>query len=174
MDNPQIIALVALAPLLVSILSLIVSLRSSAIAHRARKFAEAVHQDNQRAAIFRSRTEILSEIDRQHARLGTLQFLIVENLLLFRQFPLLSEQYPDETKRLARNLDGVKHLQDAYDEQRKVSEQVGEGADITGQEAALANIRRLTIHVDEEISKEEHHMESLRQFLKQRQAQQCH
>lgn len=153
------------APLLITLLSLLVALRSSATANRARRFAERVHAENEKIKIFCKRTEILSEIDRQHARLGSLLAVIAEKLVLFQRHPQLAESQPHEPQRLLQNLDAVQHLQAGYEKQRFVSEQVGEGADLASQEKALADIRRLTIHVDEDFSKELRALEDLKQRL---------
>jgi hypothetical protein len=153
------------AGLLVAILALLIAFRSSSIASKSRRFAETAHKEAQRFQVFQKRTEILSEIDKQHAKYGTLLAVITEKLLLFQQNPRLTERFPGEQQRLAQNLQAIKGLQSRYAEQRQISEQVGEGADLARQEAALAEIRRLTIHIDEDIRKETRHLDDIKKFM---------
>ena len=150
------------AALFISILAVLASLRANSIAHKSRKFSEEVHRQAERARVYEKRTAILSEIDTQHARFGTLLAIIAEKMILIQRNPKLFQRYPKEYERLSQNLTAIESMRSRYEEQRKVSERVGEGADLTRQEEALAEIRRLTIHLNEDIRKEESHLNELK------------
>ncbi len=160
----------AYAALLISILAVLASVRANSIAQKSRKFSEDVQRQAERAQVYEKRTEILTEIDTQHARFGTLLAIIAEKMILIQRNPNLLEDYPNEYERLAQNLSAIESLRSRYEEQRAVSERIGEGADLAQQEEALAEMRRLTIHVNEDIRKEEAHLSELKRLLGNRTA----
>lgn len=153
------------AVLLIAILSLVVSLRSNSIAAKAKQFTEQSLRDARRVEVFRKRTEILAEIDRQHARFGTLLAIIAEKSVLYQQNPVIAKRNLSEISRLTKSMKAIQQLMDRYKKQRSVSERIGEGADLAQHEVGLAEIRRLTIHVDEDISKELMGLEDVRKLL---------
>jgi len=152
--------------LLVAIFALVASVRANSISKKSQEISQKAFIESQRIKLFEKRTETLQEIDSQNAKLGTWLTVLGESLSLFRENPKLQEMEPDQLERIGQNVVvGIK-LQSKYNEQRNVSEKIGDGADPALQEKAIASIRRLTIHIDEEIKKEERYLESLKEKLK--------
>jgi len=81
--------------------------------------------------------------------------LTAQKILLFREHPQLHDTMQEEFVRLKSNLRAVQQLADKYEEQRKGIEAINVGADVAAQEELLANIRRLTIHVEKDIAHEQ-------------------
>lgn len=151
--------------LLVAVLALAISLRANYTAHQAHKFNLRNKADADRVLLFEKKRELLNELDQQHARLATLMMLTAQKILLFREHPSLHDMLQNEFARLKSNLNAVQSLSANYTEQRKGIEAIGTGADIAGQEELLANIRRLTIHVEKDILHEEADLKELRAKL---------
>jgi hypothetical protein len=155
-------------PLLVSILALVASFVSILIANKSRHFAEKAHNETQRLKLFEKRTDILSEIDRQHARFGSLLTVIAEKLILFQNNPWLSERFPKESERLSQNFNVVEHLRSHYDEQRNIHALIKEGVDMASLESAMADIRRLSIHIEEDIRQEENDLNETKKLIEEK------
>lgn len=153
--------------LLISVLAILASLYANSIAQQARKFSEEAHRQAERVRVFEKRTDILSEIDTQNARFGTLLAIIAEKMLLIQKSPALLQSHSREYERLSQNLTAIKNLHSRYEEQRGLTEQVGEGVDLAQQEEVLAEIRRMTIHLNETIKKEESQLEELKRLSKE-------
>ncbi len=150
------------ASLLVSILALVISLVTNAISRKAGKLSQAAKEESDRILLFEKKREMLNEVDRQNARMGTFLMITVQKVILLNDHPDLRKKYPDEYGRLLNNLNCVQTLRSKHEEQRSGLERIGDGFDITKQDEILANIRCLSIYIDEEISKEER---GLKDFL---------
>jgi len=61
-----------------------------------------------------------------------------------------SESY----KRLDNNVSAVNHLRSGYEKQRQLAYSIEKGASINANERNLADIRRLTLHLEQEIENE--------------------
>lgn len=150
------------AALLVSVVALIVSLRASYTAHQVYKLNLRNKADAERTLLFEKKRELLNEVDRQHTRFATLMMLTAQKILLFREHPSLHDTMQDEFDRLKANLNAVQHLSESYEKQREGIQAINVGADIATQEELLANVRRLTIHVEKDIAHEQAHLSELR------------
>lgn len=93
-----------------------------------------------------------------------------KKMLLFREHPSLHNTMQDEFVRLKKNLTAVEKLAEKYDEQRKGIESIAAGSDIAAQEELLADIQRLTIHVEKDIVHEEGHLAELQARLSDKNA----
>lgn len=149
------------AALLVSVIALVVSLRATYTAHQVHKLYLKNKADAERILLFEKKRDLLTEVDRQHTRLATLMMLIAQKILLFREHPSLHDTMRAEFHRLKANLNAVQHLSEAYEKQREGIQAINVGADIAAQEELLANIRRLTIHVEKDIAHEQAHLSEL-------------
>lgn len=104
-------------------------------------------------------------MDRQNTLLRTLMLVVAQKILLFREHPSLHETMQEEIDRLKSNLKASQELADKYDEQRKGAEAINVGADIAVLEELLADIQRLTIHVEKDIAHEQGSLAELRAKL---------
>ena len=152
--------------LLVAMLALVASMRANYISNKANKITEQQQNNNLRLKNLEKRTEILSEIDTQNARYGALLAIFTEKIFLFQKNEKLLETYPKEYERISKNMMTIEKLKSRYDKQRGLSEQVGANADLEKQEIALAEIRRLTIHLDEDIKKETGHLNEVKKLIR--------
>lgn len=143
------------ATLLVAIFALAVSLLANRTARAAHTLNLKAKRDQDRARLFEKKRETLNELDTQYARMATLSMVISQKILLFRDNPRLHESMPDEFARLKSNLASIERLRSRNSEQRAVTEAIREGMDISAQDEALAEIRRLTIHIEKDIAHEQ-------------------
>ena len=150
------------SPLLIAILALLVSLRANSISKKSLGLSQKALTDNQRIMLYEKRSKTLEEIDSQNANIGTLLAILGESLTLFRENPKLQEIESGHFERVRQNVVAVEQLRARYEEQRRITESIGEGADPAQQEAALASIKRLTIHLDQDIIKEERCLQLLK------------
>lgn len=145
-----------LAALLFSALALWASWRANSIAQKALT-------ESNKVKLLEIQSEVLKEVDLQHAKFGTLLAVTAEAALLYAQSPALAASNPGGFERVKQNIDAVQSLRGRYEEQRKLAEDnVGQGS-IEAETKILANIRRLTIHVQEDLEKELRHVEGLRE-----------
>lgn len=153
------------AALLFSAFALWVSWRANSIAQKA------LNESN-KVKLLEIQSEVLKEVDLQHAKFGTLLAVTAEAALIYAQNPALAANNPGGFERVKQNIDAVQSLRGRYEEQRKLAESnVGQGS-IEAEAKILADIRRLTIHVQEDLEKELRHVEGLR--AQARVAQQPH
>lgn len=155
------------SPLLIAILALLVSLRANSISKKSLDLSQKALTDNQRIMLYEKRSKTLEEIDSQNAQFGTLLSILGESLTLFRENSKLQEIESGHLGRVRQNVVAVEQLRARYEEQRSITESIGEGADPAQQEAALASIKRLTIHLDQDIIKEERCLQLLKDKLKE-------
>ena len=150
---------------LIALIALVFSLRANYTAHHAHKLNLQNKADAERLLLYEKKRELLNEVDRQHTRFATLMMLTAQKILLFREYPELHKTMQEEFERLKSNLNAVQHLSDKYEKQRKGIEAINVGADIAAQEELLANIQRLTIHVEKDIAHEQTHLDEIRAKL---------
>ena len=144
------------AALLLSGLALWASWRANSIANSARA-------ESGRIKLLEMQGEVLREIGFQHAKFGSLLAATDEAVLIYTQTPELRGAGPRGYERVRQNIEAVQSLRSRYEEQRKLAEDnVGNGS-IKAETQILANIRRLTTHVQEDLDKELRNVESLRQ-----------
>ncbi len=156
------------AALFAALLALAISLRANHTAHQAHRLNLQNKQDADRVLLFEKKRELLNEVDRQHTRFATLMMVTAQKILLFREHPELHESMQSEFDRLKNNLNSVMVLDKKHEEQRRGIESIDVGADIATQEELLANIHRLTIHVEKDIAHEQASLEELRAQVRQR------
>lgn len=156
------------AAVLASLLALAISLRANYTADRAHKLNRQTKADNDRVLLFEKKRELLNEVDRQNARFATLTMVLAQKILLFREHPWLHDEKQDEFDRLKSNLVAVQKLASRYEEQRTGIEATDVGADIAFQDQLLANIRRLTIHVEKDIAHEQVGLLEIQSLVKER------
>jgi len=144
------------AALLFSALALWASWRANSIAQKALN-------ESSKVKLLEIQSEVLREVDLQHAKFGSLLAVTAEAALLYTQNPALAVSNPGGLKRVKQNIEAVQSLRERYEEQRNLAENnVGQGS-IEAETKILANIRRLTIHVQEDLEKELRHVENLRE-----------
>jgi hypothetical protein len=140
-------AVTEVAPLLVSVLALVLSLEANVRARRSK-------QESDRLLISTKKLEHLHEIDRQHTLLLRLRFIVQDELLQFEVCPPLDELLSGERERLEGNLQGLIGLEEGCERQREAAEAVQTGADPALLDAALADTRRLSLHLEKDIEHE--------------------
>lgn len=156
------------AAMLAALLALAISLRANYTAHQTHKLNVRSKADADRLLLFERKRELLNEVDRQHTRFATLMMVTAQKILLYREHPELHESMQEEFTRLESNLNTIVALDAKYEEQRNGIETMNVGADIAAQEELLANIRRLTIHVEKDIAHEQASFEELRAMVQRR------
>lgn len=148
-----------LAALLFSALALWASWRANSIAQKALS-------ESNKVRLLELQAEILREVDLQHAKFGSLLAATAEVALLYGQNPQLAANSPGGYERAKQNIEAVQSLSRRYNEQRSLAEvTLGQGTIESGTRI-LADIRRLTIHVQEDLDNELRHVESLRERLR--------
>lgn len=154
------------APILISTLALAVSLASFFISWRSYALNKRSKLELDRLTLFEKRSAVLGEVDKQYARMGSLIAIIAEKIILFEENKWLVTRYPNEYQRLRNNLNSVESLRSNYERQRELAERVKERMDTHEQEKVLAEIKRLSLHIDEDILKEERHLNSIKEKLR--------
>jgi hypothetical protein len=149
------------AALLVAALALIISLRASSIAHSAHNLNLRSKSDSDRTSLAEKRKELLNAIDRQHTALASLNFVTSQQILIFAECPKLNELLPTELGRLKSNLATVETLEASYETIRNSASTL---SDIPSHDEKLAEIMRLTVHLDKDIAHERTLLEQLPQL----------
>ena len=147
---------------LLSILAILISLRSFSISRRSFILSETIAEENKRVKASEKRAEILELIDKKNAKIGNLQSLYGEKYYLLVQYPQIAVKYPEEIDRIRNNVNSLQKLRDQYNEERRNFELFDEKIDIPFNQNTLADIKRLLIHIEEDIVKEERGLVSLR------------
>lgn len=135
--------------LLLSILAIVASIRSNWLAHRAHKLSKEINNKQQELIIYKQRTEILAEIDKQQAVLNRLATVTLQKMASG-----IHDQNSNEYKRLEKQVDTVNHLRKGYEEQRQFAYTLEKGACLNANERNLADIKRLTLHLEQDIENE--------------------
>lgn len=151
--------------ILVSILSLIVSLAAFAVAHRSLKSSETAAKENKRIMAFEKRSQILEAIDKKNAKIGNLLAIYAEKLLICERHPELVPSDSGEVERIKNNIQLLQKLSAQYEYQRGFAEKIDDDGDIALNERTLADVKRLLIHLEEDIVKEERVLIGLKQRL---------
>lgn len=130
---------------------------------RANSHAKRALEQTESVKLLELQSEALREIDRQNAKLGSLLTTLAETALVYSQDENLRLNDPKGYSRIRNSIESVKELRERYEEHRKPAEQnLGSGS-VETQTKILAEIRRLTIHVEEDIEKEARNLERLLQ-----------
>jgi len=148
--------------ILLSILALLISLRSFSISRRSLVLSESIALENKRVKASEKRAEILELIDRKNAKIGNLQSIYGEKYYYLVQNLQVGNKFPEEIDRIRNNLNSLQNLRTQYNEERKNVELFDEKMDIPFNKNTLAEIKRLLIHIEEDIVKEERGLMSLR------------
>ena len=135
------------AALFISAIAVVTTLRSNAIANKAKKLAEKVHAQNQELILFKQRTTMLEEVDKQQALLKRLNTITYQKMTS-------CEKNSKSYKRLENNVEGIVKMRSGYEKQRDSILAMDEKWSIDKNEKALANIRRLTLHLEQDIESE--------------------
>jgi len=153
-----------LAALLFSAFALWASWRANSIAQKALN-------ESGKIKLLEVQAEVMREIDIQHAKLGSLLAAAAEAALLFIQNPELARADLEGLERLKQNIEVVQSLRKRYEEGRQLAENnVGRGS-IEAETKILANIRGLTVHVQEDLEKELRYVEGLKEQARAAQQQ---
>ena len=150
---------VELAALLFAAIALWAAWRANSIAHKAL-------EQSSRVRLLELQAELLREIDLQHAKFGSLLAATAEALVLYIQHPELAASDPTGHARAKQNVAAVESLRKRYEEQRALAESMIGQSSIESHTIQLADTRRLTIHVQEDIDKELRNVEFLREQLR--------
>lgn len=150
---------IEIAALLFSAFALWASWRANSIAQKALR-------DSAKINLLEVQADVLREIDVQHAKLGALLAATAEAALIYAYNPAVAQANPAGFDRVKQNIQAVQALRARYEEQRQQAEaNLGAGS-VEAATALLANIRRLTIHVQEDLDKELRHVEQLRERVR--------
>lgn len=149
--------------------ALIISALALWASWRANSHSKAALGQAERAKLLEVQAEALREIDLQHAKLGSLLAVTAEAALIYGANKGLCRKDPNGYARLRQNIETVQRLRSCYEEHRNLAESnLGQGT-LEKQLEILANIRRLTLHVNEDIEKERRNLELVLQKAKQAQ-----
>ncbi len=157
--------IVANKALLVSILALFVSLLSFANSRRSLKLSEKVTNEANKLKASEQRADILDIIDRKNAKIGNLQAVLGEKYYLLSNNPQLSKIFPGEMERITSNITCLNNLKAQYGSERKTVESFDDKVSIPFNLYILADSKRLLIHIEEDIVKEERGLKLLRDEL---------
>ena len=135
------------ASVLIALLALVVSLQANVRARRSK-------QELDRLLISTKKVELLQEVDRQHTLLLRLRFIVKDQLNQFRVCPRLDRLLSGERERLEHNLQALLGLEQGCERQREQAESIQVGADPAELDVALANTRRLSLHLEKDIEHE--------------------
>lgn len=150
------------ATLLIAVFALAISLRAIHVAQLAHRLNVQNTQEARRIKLAERKRETLNELDRQHTLMASLEMVTAHKIMLFSEYPALQATHAEEFDRLKSNLSVVRLLRSQYEAQRHDLEQIGPDGDLEKQEALLANIRRLTIHIEKDIKHETEDLDYLR------------
>ena len=157
--------IIANKALLVSILALFVSLLSFANSRRSLKLSEKVTDEANKLKASEQRADILEIIDRKNAKIGNLQAVFGEKYYLLSNNPQLCNKFPGEMERITSNVNCLNNIKTQYDSERRTVESFDDKVSIPFNLNILADSKRLLIHIEEDIVKEEQGLQLLRDEL---------
>jgi hypothetical protein len=152
------------ASLLISLLALLGTVNANVIAERGRRASVDAGRRADAITNIQKHSEILLEIETQNARLGTLLMIVVQKILLFQRHPELHAEYPGEYERLQNQLQALEHCRDDYVKQRSAAKSAGDSGSAIRKEVILADIKCLTIRLNEEVVKEQAQLAEAQKF----------
>lgn len=153
------------ATVLLSAIAIIATVRSNLIAEKARQLSEEVSRKQQDLNVYQQRTQILEEIDRQQSLLNRLGTVTLQKIVMLQSCEKV-EGIRSRVARLKKNHDAVEHLRSRYDEQRNAAYAIESDASLNENERNLADIRRLTFHIDQEIQSEISELDEIRELAR--------
>lgn len=137
------------AAILLASLAIVATIRSNIIAHKAKKLSIKIHGENKELVIYKQRTEILEEIDKQQALLN--RFSAINTKLLSE---INNPEALAPVDRRLKNQDVINKLRSDYDEQRSFANKIDKNSSIDENEKNLSEIRRLSLFLEKEIENE--------------------
>lgn len=141
--------------------ALVVSALALWASWRANWHAKATLAQSSKAKLLEVQAEVLKEIDVQDAKLCSLLAITVEAELAYVQSESLRRRNPQGHARIKQNIDAVQALHSQYEQQREIAHQSLGKCNVEAQMRILADIRRLTLHVEEDIEKVRRHFDKL-------------
>lgn len=151
--------------LLISVLSLIVSLAAYSLSRRSLSMSEQTQAEASRIKAYEKRSEILEAIDKKNAKIGNLMAIYAEKLLLIERSSISDKLNVSERERIKNNISVLQKFSSQYDLQRSLAEQIDQDGDIAFNEKNLADIKRLLIHLEEDIIKEERGLNTIKESI---------
>lgn len=151
---------------LLAIIAIIASVRSNIIAHKSLQLSEKTEVETNKRRILEKRTEILREVDHRNAIFGNLLAIMAEAAITYQKEPSFAAQNEKDIKRLENNINAIREMRERYEKHRNIAEQIDSQADIEGLEFSLAETRRLNLHVEQDIIKEERNLNRIREKTK--------
>lgn len=148
-----------------SVIALLISFRANVFAHSAHKLNVKNREDADKVLLAEKKGKLLNELDRQHVTLAMLSFVTAQQILLFKDCPQLDGLMPEELSRLRSNLQVIENLEESYEPQRFTAEAYDAAADIPKLDSRLAEVRRLTIHLEKDIAHEKMLLEQLKHLV---------
>lgn len=148
--------------ILLSVLAILISLRSYSISRRSLILSELIAEENKRVKASEKRAEILELIDKKNAKIGNLQSIYDEKYRFLVKNPQIADKFPGEIDRIRNNVNSLKDLKMKYIEERKNVELFDEKMSIPFNHNTLAEIKCLLIHIEEDIIKEERGLMSVK------------
>lgn len=122
-------------------------------------------EDADKVLLAEKKRELLNQLDHQHVTLATLSFVTAQQILLFKDCPQLEDLMPEELSRLRSNLQVIENLEESYEAQRFTAEAYVAASDIPKLDSSMAEVRRLTIHLEKDIAHEKMLLEQLRHLV---------
>jgi len=147
---------------LLSVLAIIAAVRANLIANKSRKEAKFANGLSKQVADSQKQSELILEIESQDARFGTLQLILAQKLLFLQKYPNLQREFIGEYERLEKFLERTKKIRETFEAQRLTATKAQENLTIPQKESALTEIKRLSIRVNEDITKEDRGLNDFR------------
>lgn len=153
------------AAILLSAIAIFATVRSNLIAEKARKLTEEVSRKQQGLAVYQQRTLLLKEVDHQQSLLNRLATVSLQKIVLLQSCEH-SHDIAERITRLRKNIDATEHLRSRYGEQRNAAYAIESDASLNENERNLADVRRLTLHIEQEIENEISELEDIRELTR--------
>ncbi len=148
--------------LLVSMLALLVSLFAFSNSRRSLKLSEKISEEANKLKASEQRADILEIIDKKNVKIGNLLSIYGEKYSLFTNNPQLCKIFPEEMERITTNVNCLNNIKAQYDLERKNVESFNDKVSTPFNQNILADSKRLLIHIEEEIVKEERGLKLLK------------
>lgn len=153
------------AAILLSAIAIFATVRSNLIAEKARKLTEEVSRKQQGLAVYQQRTLLLKEVDHQQSLLNRLATVSLQKIVLLQSCEH-SHDIAERITCLRKNIDATEHLRSRYGEQRNAAYAIESDASLNENERNLADVRRLTLHIEQEIENEISELEDIRELTR--------
>ncbi len=134
--------------IVLSIVAVVATIHSNIIAEEAKTISNDAH----RLAVYKQRTELLKEIDKQQALLNRLATITVKKISDLSGSN--KKGLEGEINRLKNNYDAINGLRGRYEEQRELAYKMNGTTSQDALELAIVDVRRLTLHLEQDINNE--------------------